>query len=324
VAKRLPQNPGSNHERKLNALRTELRSYLLPTIVPTNAVIREIERFLVQWRNKPSISRLVANQLAKHLVSQWPFASTKSVEPLIEAEIRALLTQGDISPAVAKHMAERLTTKWRFASIDAIDRVIENRPELLDQTVIASARDEVERLIKMLPNLPRPKQRRKKPSSDQERSQRIAKSKKRYDRHRTYKATGVGLIEREFGEHRLSLSNPFPADPPSGPCLDSLLAGGGVKMSRDLYSMEDLFGFDRHKFPKSIICVRRGRSVFYDLRGLMQCMVAFLGEKRPERNWLPEPVRRQRVLTGVIKRAQDVASEEVAEFVRRKLQPCLT
>jgi hypothetical protein len=147
-------------------------------------------------------------------------------------------------------------------------------------------------------------------------------SKRRNDRRRRYKATGVGLIEREFGERRFSLTDPFLA--PSGPCLDSLLNGDEVKMRGSVYCMEELFGFDRHKFPKSIIWVRRGRSVFYDLRSLMQCMVAFLGEKRPERRWLPEPVRRQRVLTGVIKRALDIGSEEVAEFVRQKLQPYLT
>jgi hypothetical protein len=92
MKKRLSQNPASNRERKLNALRTELRSYLLPTIVPTDTVIREIERFLARWGDKPAIRRLVANQLAKHLVSKWPFASTKSLAPLIENEIHALLT----------------------------------------------------------------------------------------------------------------------------------------------------------------------------------------------------------------------------------------
>src|SRR5437870_7611036 len=74
------------------------------------------------------------------------------------------------------------------------------------------------------------------PISDQERSQRIAKSKKRYDRRRTYKAIGVGLIKREFGEHRLSLSNPFPADPPSGPCLDSLLRSEERRVGKECRS----------------------------------------------------------------------------------------
>ena len=164
MAKQSPQN-GLESDRKLNALRTELRSQLLPTIVRTDAVVREIERFLVRWGDKPAIRRLVANQLAKHLVAKWPFASTKSVETLIETEIRALLAQGSITSAVAKDVAERLTTKWRFASIEAIERLIENRPELLDQATSASARDELDRLIKMLPGLPRSKQRRRKPSS---------------------------------------------------------------------------------------------------------------------------------------------------------------
>lgn len=325
MANQLPRQSGSDDEKKLNALRAELRDRLLPHNVPTAWVTREIERFFMLWRDerKPSISRLIAKQLARHLVSKWPFASTTSVESAIETEIHRFLAQASITPAVAKTIGERLMTKWCFASTDAIDRVIQNRPELLEQAVTASTLDEIERTVQSLPDLPPPKQRRKKPSSDEERAQQITRSKKRYDRHRPYRSTCVGLIEREFGERRFLLTDPFSTEPPSGSCLDSLLRGGEVTMRKELYCMEALFGFDRHKFPKRIIFTRRDRSVFYNLHSVMQCMVFFLNEERSGKRWLPEPVRRQLVITGVIKRADDVGTKEVAAFVKQTLQPFL-
>jgi len=87
--------------------------------------------------------------------------------------------------------------------------------------------------------------------------------------------------------------------------------------------MEDLFGFDRHKFPKSITRIRRGRKVFYNLRSVMQCMVVFLEAHDPEQRWLAVPRWRQLVLTGIIKRAQDIGTKKVAEFVTKTLQPYL-
>ena len=170
----------SDRKKKLNALRAELRDALVPSIIRVDWVTREIERFLAQWGNKPAIRPLIAQQLARHLVSKWPFASTQSVEPSIKTEIHAVLKQGDITPAVAQQIAERLTAKWRFASINAIEQLIENRPELLDQVVMASFRDEMHRLM---PALPQSKQKRAKPSSDEERARRRARAKRRYDRY---------------------------------------------------------------------------------------------------------------------------------------------
>jgi hypothetical protein len=318
MAKRSSQNPGSNRERKLNALRTELRSYLLPTVVPTDAVIREIERFLARWGDKPAIPRLVSNQLAKHFVSKWPFAGTKSVEPLIEAEIHALLTQSAITPAIAKHVAARLTTTWRFASNEALDRLIKDRPELLDQAVSASARDELDHLIKMWRGLPRSKRKRTKPSSDQERSQRQRKSKNRYEsRRREYRDAS---IEEEFG--RL-LPNPFIPNsfvPSTGPCLDILFSGGDVRMAGCVNSLENLFGVDRHRFPKSLSPTRRGRNAVYDLVAFMECLIHLLKKRDGGTQWLPERRKRELVLAGIIERARRF-SLELAGILAKKLRP---
>jgi hypothetical protein len=89
-------------------------------------------------------------------------------------------------------------------------------------------------------------------------------------------------------------------------------------------SLENLFGFDRHKFPKSIHSIRRHKTVFYNLRSVMQCMIFFLDDKLSDGRWLLDPSRRQLVLMGVIKRAEDVGSKEIAESVRQILQPYLT
>src|SRR5206468_10240076 len=101
-----------------------------------------------------------------------------------------------------------------------------------------------------------------------------------------------GLIEQEFGlkSPALSFLNPFKRSPPSGPCLDDLLKGGEVKMSAGLYCLESLFGVDRHQFPKTLPCSRRGRQVFYDLRAVINCMLSLLDGSTPGRRWLPEVV----------------------------------
>jgi hypothetical protein len=241
VAKRLPRNQRSNIERELELLRTELRQCLLPTLIRSDAVTREIEKFLVRWGDKPPIRRLIAKQLATHLASKWPFASTRSVEPSIETEVHEVLAQSEITPAIAKKIAERLMDKWAFVSVESIERVIQNRPELLDQAFSASTHDEMQHLLKVLPNLLSSRRKRTKPSSNQERAERIAKSKRRYDRHRPYKQTTIGSIEREFGEPQFLLTDPLGTDPPWGPCLDSLINGAEVKMSGEIDSLKTLF-----------------------------------------------------------------------------------
>src|SRR2546430_878042 len=115
-------------------------------------------------------------------------------------------------------------------------------------------------LSKMISDLPPTKRKRAKPLDEEQRRKNKDRAKNRYDSGRKYRATGVGIIEREFSQ-KLTL-NPFDDRPLSGPCLDKLFAGGEVKMSRGPYCLEDLFAMDRHKLPKNLPYVRRGRERF--------------------------------------------------------------
>jgi hypothetical protein len=215
-------------------------------------------------------------------------------------------------------MAERLTSKWRFASIETINRLIENRPELLDQAASASARDELDCLIKMRRGLPRSKRRRAKPSSDQERSQGQRKSKNRYEsRRREYRDA---LIEEEFGT---LLPNAFIQNsfvPSTGPCLDILFSGGDVRMAGCVDSLENLFGVDRHRFPKSLPRSRRGRNAVYDLVAFVECLIHLLKNRDDGTQWLPEPTKRELVLDGIIERARRF-SPELAGILAKELRP---
>src|SRR5207248_8484696 len=119
--------------------------------------------------------------------------------------------------------------------------------------------------------------------------------------------------------------NPFKRSPPTGPCLDDLLKGGEVKMSAGLYCLESLFGVDRHQFPKTLPCSRRGRQVFYDLPAVINCMLSLLDGSTPGRRWLPEVVLRKRVLTGIIQRVRDVCPDpKLADILNETLQPYLS
>lgn len=72
-------------------------------------------------------------------------------------------------------------------------------------------------------------------------------------------------------------------------------------------SLENLFGLDRHRFPKRLPTVRIGRQIEYPLIAVVRCMVALLAdEKRP---WLADPKLRNTVLRAIIERAAEKSSE---------------
>jgi hypothetical protein len=102
-------------------------------------------------------------------------------------------------------------------------------------------------------------------------------------------------------------------------CLDDLLEGKTVKMAGYGSSLENLFGLDRHRFPKNLTRGRTGR-VGYNLTAVTQCMLALLGdEKQP---WLPDCKIRNMVLRGIIERARE-ESDELASALQEKFQAFL-
>lgn len=58
-------------------------------------------------------------------------------------------------------------------------------------------------------------------------------------------------------------------------CLDDIYNGGLVNMLR----LEDLFGIDRHHFPKKLPRIRRSREMMYDYRAVKTIMDALLSAK---------------------------------------------
>jgi hypothetical protein len=149
------------------------------------------------------------------------------------------------------------------------------------------------------------------------RAKRRRKSKALYELKR--KGLREGLIAQQF-EGFLSRQSAF-AQVLLGSCrcdcLDDLLEGKTVKMSGHGSSLENLFGLDRHRFPKNLTGVQTGREVGYNLTAVTQCMLALLGDKK--RPWLPDCKIRNMVLRGIIERARE-KSDELASALQEKFQ----
>jgi hypothetical protein len=88
-------------------------------------------------------------------------------------------------------------------------------------------------------------------------------------------------------------------------CLDDIFNGGRVNMLR----LQELFGMERHQFPKKLPSIRKGRETLYDYRAVATIMDALLSgrvrKKRkrsgrpPRMPWLNDPGLRTRVLNGI-------------------------
>jgi hypothetical protein len=164
---------------------------------------------------------------------------------------------------------------------------------------------------------------------------------------RAYKCPGgVGLIEYQFGGAgeawwRKSLLgwSGLPYEPT---CLDEILRGGvGERRTLpravspftgeavvidtlvDMRRLEELFGLERHRFPKGLKGRRVGREVLYDWPAVVKIMRALLSEnekpgerKKPGpalRIW-PKPALRARVLSAIEERINVVCVDaEIAD-----------
>jgi hypothetical protein len=102
------------------------------------------------------------------------------------------------------------------------------------------------------------------------------------------------VIEREYSD---AIGAPT--------CLDDIFNGGRVNMLR----LQELFGMERHQFPKKLPSIRKGRETLYDYRAVVMIMDALLSGKirrkrkrsgRPtQMPWLNGPSLRTRVLSGI-------------------------
>jgi hypothetical protein len=146
-------------------------------------------------------------------------------------------------------------------------------------------------------------------SAPKQTSKQRRKSSYEYKR-RGYNRDGVGEIERQFGLG-YTLSS---ALSPFGPyCLDEIFKAAAVNMRR----LQELFGMERHRFPKKLRTFERGRETLYDYRAVVKIMKTLLkedlGEKpvrgKTRRLW-PRADLRTRVLSGIAARIKIVPTKK--------------
>jgi len=219
--------------------------------------------------------------------------------------------------SIGQILAAQLT--HRFSIVEKkkanLNRVIECFPSELDEALKPIRRGELQDLIKLVRHSPVKPSERTKAKTESERTIRRKKSKKSHDRLRPYRPNTKGRIEAEFTDRRIFLPNPF-ADPrPTSDCLDVFFKEEGVGMSE----LVNLFGMDRHRFPRSLPRTRIGRRFVYGLPALLECMTAFLSDGR----WIQNEYRRRTVLRAIIHRAKEVGKPAVFNIVRQTLRPHL-
>jgi hypothetical protein len=244
-----------------------------------------------------------------------------SQEELESCVLEYLNQLGDRLPVkqiLARRLAQYFRQNWSPINARALEELIQRRPENLHDVLQSIDSEDHDSLSKIILALPRTKPKRIKPADETQRQRNRRRAKNRYDYGRGYRRRGAGLIEREFGERRSEL---FLSLLPGGPCLDELFRGGEVKMAGDLYCLQDLFGMDRHKIPKNLPFVPRGRQRNYNLHSVLECMRQALADTRRGHQWLPDPKKRQIVLAGIIARAEAVAPQRVQTAVMDALMP---
>jgi hypothetical protein len=279
--------PSAESDEELPRLKAELRSSLLP-VIKIEVIVGEILGFLKGKGDKRYTREELALAIANCLAAKWSFVRSRR------------------SP---------------------IERLIENRPRELDTVVQGSRYDDFWKLAKAIANLPRKKRRRAKPRTDKERRKNIQLAKNRHERVRWHRGIECGLIEREFSKPPAPRSffetitgQSLAGQLPGGPCLDDLLRGSEVRMSKDMYSLESLFGRSRKLLPTALRRHRVGRNFFYGHHAVLQCIDALLEEKNRRTPWLPDPAIRQFVLAGILIRAQATAAPEILADFEQTLQ----
>jgi hypothetical protein len=270
-----------NRREKLRvaAIKRALRSKL-PQPVDESQTADEIEKYLFKHFETVPAKPKLARGVASHLSGQF-LVTGKRVLGWLQCII-------EIYPEELKHLSDR-------ASLESVMRLLR---------------------AGKLPNSPVAHVPRKfwGPTTRIERKQR---SKNRYEFKR--KGHREGLIEQQFGGFvfRQSALGEVLHASRKFDCLDELFEGKTIKMSGRGPSLENLFGLDRHRFPKKLPTVRTGREIEYTLVAVVQCMVALLAdEKRP---WLPDRKIRNTILRGIIEQARE-KSGELASILQEKFQ----
>lgn len=215
--------------------------------------------------------------------------------------------------AVAQRLAEHIATRFTYKS-EALQKLIKYRPKQLASLAnqaanLASDAAWEEVKAKVLPIIGTQKKGRRKIKTQQERLRRKKHSKNRYESFERNYVSKPGAIEREFSSRPVLLS--LEATPPTGPCLDNIFHGGRYKMSGRTDSLQWLFGLRRNRLSIASPRIQQGREIFYDYRGVLACMDALLKQAGPAAPWLPDPIKRQTVLAGIVFRVRKEAKPRI-------------
>ena len=273
----------ANRSQRICAAATKraLRAQL-PQPLPESQIAEEIETYLyAHFETVPGKPKL-ARDLASHLSSQFLVTGKRGL-----GWLQSII---EIYPEEFKHLSDqaRLESLLRLAKAGKLPKRAKIPRKFWGPTT---------------------------------RAKRKRNSKAYYELKR--KGYREGLIIQQFGQF-LSHQSPF------GEvllrswkcnCLDAVFEGKTVKMSGPGSSLENLFGVDRHRFPKNLTKVQSGRrEIGYNLDTVLQCMVALLSDE--QRRWLPDPKFRDTILRRLIDRARS-KSNEMALALKEKLQPFL-
>ena len=220
-------------------------------------------------------------------------------------------------PKLARGVASHLSGQFLITGKRALgwlECIIEIYPEEIERLSSQAGIEALMRLARAgkLPNSPVAHVPRKfwGPTT---RIQKKQQSKNRYDFKR--KGYREGLIEQQFGGfvfRQAALGEPLHARRKCD-CLDELFEGKTIKMLRTRVFSRNLFGLDRHRFPKKLPTVRTGREVEYTLVAVVQCMVALRADEESGRG--PTHLKiRNTILCGIIERAQGKSGKLLFNF----------
>jgi hypothetical protein len=272
------------------------------------------------WRS--TVKRKSAARLQSELWNELrPEIDSATLITEITELLHKLLGESTRNVNVAHNLATYLMGKYSVSQRKkgALNWLIALHANELKEFLSASSIKDLLSFVKTGGQLPKPKKKaRRKAVTQIERVQRRKKSKNRYEhRRREYRE---GLIVQQFGRFPpFRTLDPHSRRAPEGPCLDILFSGGAIRMAGHWDSLENLFGVDRHRFPKSLRHKRSGRTKVYYLDAFTECLIHLLENRDSLQQWLPEPTQRELVLRGIIERAHR-CSPEIGHILAEKLR----
>lgn len=272
-------------------LKSELWRKLLPEAdLPTLA--NDIDEFLRNRVRKSEPNANVANNLAAYLILKYSVSNRKV---------------GRLRWLIERHWNEfaSFLEKVNFKKFRALAGMGDPAPQpgSLKEVVQALLKPPDQTHSPAIESAPTKRKRRPRPKTTAERTLRRKQSKDRYEeRRRHYRR---GLIVKEFGTVPFATFDPRLLPESQGSCLDILFNGKPVRMAGCAGSLEDLFGVDRHRFPKLRRPKGNGRGQVYKLDAFVQCLTHLLANRDGRQPWLPAGPQRDLVLRGIIERAVD-------------------